>query len=188
MTKLEIEAKFKVEDLDSLRKKLLDLGLKSSGEEFYENIIFDYPDLRLKKDWIVFRLRKKGDKARITFKGKAENKGAASIREETEIKVSDFEKAKYIIRNLGFIESFVYEKKRENFKGKGFDVAIDKNPFIGIYCEIEADSEELFIDAMRKIGFDKEKIIKKNYRQVFEEYCKENNLDVKNMTFEEENG
>lgn len=186
MTKLEIEAKFKVRDLDSLKNKLLDLGLESSGEVFYENVIFDYPDLRFREKRITFRLRKKGDKCVITHKEPSGKESKLKIKKETEVEVDDFERTKHIINRLGYIDSFVYDKKREKFEGEGFEVVIDKNPFIGIYIEIEADTEEIFFDVMNKLGFKDDEIIKENYRQVFEKYCKEKRLDVKNMTFEEE--
>lgn len=185
MTHLEIEAKFKVEDIDRLKSRLLELGLKSSGEELQHSIVFDYPDGRFRKDWTVFRLRKNGDKGRITFKEPDEGK-LASVRKEIEIKVSDFENTKHIIRKLGFVESFVYEKFRENFFGEGFVISVDRNPFIGNYFEIEAGSEDRFMEVMKILGLNKEDVIKDNYRQVFEEYCRQKNINVNNMTFEEE--
>lgn len=39
---------------------------------------------------------------------------------------------------------------------------------------------------MKKLGFSENEVIKEDYRQVFEEYCEKHNLEIKNMTFEEE--
>ena len=186
MTHLEIEAKFKVDDLESLRKRLSDLGLNSSGEVFYENIVFDYPDRRFREKHITLRLRKKGDKSILTYKEPADKESKLKIRKETEIEVENFENMKHVINKLGLIDSFIYDKKREKFKGEGFVIEIDKNPFIGTYCEIEADTEEIFFDVMKRLEFEEKQIIKKNYREIFEKYCEEKGINAKNMTFEEE--
>lgn len=184
MTNKEIEVKFRVQDLDSVKSKLSSLGLNSDGEKLQKSIAFDNKILGVRDKNQLVRLREE-DKVILTFKDKKESHKDLAVREEIEVTFDDFDKMKLILERLGFEEFFIYEKYRETFKGDGFEIVIDRVPFIRYYMEIEANEEKIY-ELIKKLELDMKDSTTSNYRVIFEDFCKKNNLDIKNMTFEEE--
>jgi adenylate cyclase class 2 len=131
----EIEAKFAVARLDSIRQRLLDLAARLARPRLQEtNLRFDFPDGRLEQAGHVLRLRKNHD-ARLTFKAPGDN---PEQRLELEIGVDPPEMAQRLLEALGFGIFFVYEKYRETFLLDGTEVMLDELPF-GSFVEIEGD-------------------------------------------------
>jgi adenylate cyclase class IV len=67
MEKLEYEVKFFLSDRRSLRQDILDLGARSRGRFFEQNIRFEDPDKTLRSKKCLLRLRH-DHKTTLTFK------------------------------------------------------------------------------------------------------------------------
>ena len=107
---LEIEAKFWVPELETLRQRVLTAGgrlVSPRGLEHNER--FDTPDGRLRHGGEVLRLRQ--DRAStLTYKRAL---STPEIRSETEVQVDSLDAARSVLLGLGFVPIFVYEKYRQ---------------------------------------------------------------------------
>src|SRR5579864_7484404 len=115
----EVEIKFKIADLDALRKQLRALRFKlktSRTREF--NTLYDLPEGSLRRRGEILRLRRFGKAWKLTHK----SRGSAArhkSREEVETLLEDGKQMEKIIEALGYRPSFRYEKFREEwFSGK----------------------------------------------------------------------
>src|ERR1700730_1659725 len=98
----EIEVKFRVADLWTLRRKLRAAGFRLKTRRTREmNTLYDLPGAVLRKHKELLRLRQYGSEWRLTFKSKG-NIGRHSSREELETGVSDGKMMDAILRVLGY--------------------------------------------------------------------------------------
>ena len=134
----ERELKFKVEDQQALRARLVDLAAERimSGH-FEDNWIFDRDD-ELRGKECLLRLRVDGHGASLAFKGPATFDGAVKVRPEFESSVEDPEAIRELLEHLGYRVATRYQKKREEWRVGGIIVAIDNTP-IGAWVEFEGD-------------------------------------------------
>ena len=102
------------------------------------NTLYDLPGQKLRRKGELLRLRKYGDKWRLTHKAKVKL-GRHKSRGELETGVSDGEKMDAILRALGFAPAFVYEKFRAEWSDGEGHVVLDHTP-IGDIAEIEGKS------------------------------------------------
>ena len=165
----EIEIKLKVEGFNKYKNILLKNGFKIILKNTFErNLIFDTNNNELKNKKYLLRLRKEENKTILTFKKPINSiKDEYKKKEEIEVEVSDFEKAKTILFNLGFEIKFIYEKYREIYKKDNTLVMFDKTP-IGNYIEIEGEPDDIDKTAIL-LGFKKDDYINKTYRYLFSE-------------------
>src|SRR4051794_24054539 len=85
----EVEIKFRVEDLNALAKVLRSSGFKIKTKRTHEfNILFDFPDSKLRKSGEVLRVRQYGDRWTVTHKTKG-TAGRHKTRTELETEVAD---------------------------------------------------------------------------------------------------
>lgn len=173
----ETEIKLRVENLEKIKQILLNKGFKIEKQVFFErNYVFDTEENTLKSKNQLLRLRIEGKKYILTFKKPIiqEDKSEYKVREEIEIEVSDFDKAKLIIENLGYTIKFIYEKYREIYSKKDVHIMLDKTP-IGNFIEIEGNYSE--IDYVSNLlGFDKKDYINKTYGELFKKSGKKGNM------------
>ena len=88
-TPQEIEIKFLVPDLKALAKKLEELGFKRETPSTHEiNTLYDLPGQKLRRKGEILRLRKYGDKWKLTHKSKGKA-GRHKSRAESETAFSD---------------------------------------------------------------------------------------------------
>ncbi len=172
----EIEMKAELENPENLRNKLKKLGAKFLGKKRVVDIFFDFPDRKLEKRHNYLRLRKKGEKIILEFKGSREE-GKSKIREETRIEVEDFDNIVKILNLLGFIIIFKYEKNRETYHFEGAEIVIDELPKIGWFCEIEAKKENIIEEIAKKLEI--KNLNDRSYRYYIEKY----NKNIKELVF-----
>ncbi len=99
---LEIEVKFFLPDMASVRKIVEGLGAKSLGREFETNIRFEDEKHTFAGTGRLLRLRK-DSKAKLTFKSRsAQSDDQFKVRRELEVEVSDYSTMKLILESLGF--------------------------------------------------------------------------------------
>lgn len=183
MHPLEIEVKFYLPEIPSLRNRILALGARSRGRIFETNIVFDDENRSLRQAHRLLRLRSDGEN-RLTFKSPpSEPQGTDfKIRQETEVTVGDFGAMHRILTALGYVRETVYEKWRETFELHGAHLCIDTLPF-GRFLEIEAEGKTIR-DLAGRLGFAWEKRILLNYHALFELVKKRENLGFTDITFD----
>jgi adenylate cyclase, class 2 len=181
MEHLEIEVKFYLSDMDSIRDRILELGAVSMGRVFETNLRFDDADNRLIEKKSLLRLRR-DTKTILTFKSEPPFKNDQfKILKELEVEVSDFTTMKHILESLGFREEQVYEKWRETFRLNSANLCLDTMPY-GDFLEIEGQKEDIKELAYR-IGLKWQKRILLNYLAIFDVIKQKTNLPFYDVTF-----
>lgn len=164
----EIEAKMRVADHAALRDRLRAAGGRfvSRGEEL--NRFFDRPDESLRRAGCGLRVRQirtlEGEPtpATITYKGPLEP-GALKIRPECELVVADAEQAAKLLAQLGYRETFSFEKRRETWRLGDCTVELDELPLIGRFVEIEGPDGTVVEAARSRIGLASEPLERESY-------------------------
>src|ERR1700751_6136644 len=114
-TPQEVEIKFFVSDLKQLEDKLKRLGFHCETPSTHEhNTLYDLPGQKLRRKGELLRLREYGDKWKLTHKAKGVA-GKHKSRAELETPVSDGKQMDGILRGLGYLPTFVYEKFRSEW-------------------------------------------------------------------------
>jgi adenylate cyclase class 2 len=177
----EIEIKFRVPDLRTLRRKLTAAGFRLVTRRTHEmNTLYDLPGEVLRRRHELLRLRAYGSEWTLTHKS-GSKRARHSSRVELETGVTDGKKMDAILRALEYAPSFRYEKFRaELTDGKG-QVVVDETP-IGNFCEIEGPPR--WIDATaKKLGVNAGAYITINYATLFLEWKRETKSTAQEMTF-----
>ena len=112
---LEIEAKFKVDDPDALRRRLLDAGAKPAGKMLEHNTYFDLPGGQLRRSDRGLRIRVneslEGETWTVlTHKG-PRRPGELKVRTETEVGVDSLEAAAAVLESLGYERVLAFQKR-----------------------------------------------------------------------------
>jgi len=182
MDSLEIEVKFFLPDLNTVRENIIKLGARSLGRFFEVNIRFEDRDKSLLKKNALLRLRK-DKRVTLTYKSEPELDDLNfKIFRELEVEVSDFYVMESILKSLGFCAEQVYEKWRETLIAEDTHFCLDTMPF-GTFLEIEGNRENI-PDMARKLGLKWEDRILFNYLKIFEVLKKQENLNFSDVTFE----
>ena len=164
---MEIEIKFKIYDLKFLRQKLVSIKAKRISKKRERDFYFDTADKILSKREILCRLRKIDTSGLLTIKGKKKQAKYFKIKEEVEIEINSFQKAKACLGILGFKVTGGKEKVRETYLYKSTKICIDALPSIGSFLEIEGTKKNI-IEISKKLGFDYKKGITKSYDTLLE--------------------
>jgi adenylate cyclase, class 2 len=177
----EIEIKFAVRDLRTLRRRLRQAGFREITRRTHEiNTLYDLPRQPLRKRGELLRLRKYGKEWLLTHKAKGKS-GRHKTRVETETKVSDGAKMEGILRALGYRPLFRYEKFRAEWADPRGHVVLDETP-IGNFGEIEGPPR--WIDrTARKLGLRPEDYITDTYAGLFFAWKKRTRSRANEMTF-----
>lgn len=182
-TPQEVEIKFYVSDSKALERKLAALGFRCETPSTHEvNTLYDLPGQKLRRKGELLRLRKYGDKWKLTHKAKGKP-GKHKSRGELETDVSDGRAMDALLRALGFVPSFVYEKFRSEWSDHQGNVVVDHTP-IGDIAEIEGKSR--WIDrTARALGVSSQQYVTKSYAELFFEWKRKTKCKAENMTFRE---
>jgi adenylate cyclase, class 2 len=177
----EIEIKFRVENLQALKRKLRKAGFRLVTRRTHEtNTLYDLPGQRLRKRGELLRLRQYGSKWTLTHKAKG-RAGRHKIRVENETQVTDGVKMNIILGALGFAPTFRYEKFRAEWSdGKGH-VVVDETP-IGNFGEIEGAAR--WIDqTARHLRVPSDSYITETYASLFFLWKRRTRSSAREMTF-----
>jgi len=190
--KREIEVKLRVEDLPGLRRKLRALGAWVGKRLFESNQLFDTPDKQLRRCDELLRVRVSGGACLVTFKGpslRGMTGGTRKykVREETEFPVSGRKQASEIIRAMGLVESFRYEKYRTEIRLPGASrvhICLDQTP-IGAFLEIEGPPRSIDA-AARRLGYGPSDYVTMSYLALWAAHCRRHGLPVGHFLFRKE--
>jgi predicted adenylyl cyclase CyaB len=162
---VEIEVKIRVDEIKNLAEKILELGAKLEKERFFEeNTLFDFPSKTLYKKRQALRLRRMNKKSFLTFKGPPKKSRKFKIREEYESEVKNEKQLRKILKSLGFIPVFNYEKHRTVYRRKGLKISLDETS-IGNFVELEGEREKI-VKFASALGISKKEFIKLDYIQL----------------------
>jgi adenylate cyclase, class 2 len=179
----EVEIKFFVPDLGAIEGKLRESGFRQETPSTYEvNTLYDLPGQKLRRKGELLRLRDYGDKWRLTHKGKVK-RGRHKSRGELETGVADGRHMDAILRALGFMPWFVYQKFRAEWSDGEGHVVLDHTP-IGDLAEIEGRPS--WIDHVaRGLAVRPTDYITKSYVELFLDWKRNTGSKAENMTFRE---
>ncbi len=182
----EVEVKLFVKDFDAIAEKIVKQGGKLSGERVYErNIRYEDPASSLTPAARVLRLRQ-DTRARLTYKepndDSSDGSGKVSSRTELEVTVSDFETTDLILKKLGFVPSWLYEKYRTTYDFMDCEVTLDEMPF-GHFVEVEGEAEDIE-RALSALGLEDHPRIMRSYSELFISLKQKMNLPFQDLTFD----
>jgi len=185
----ETEIKLRVSNPRAIKRRLATLGFAAIEPRHFErNLLFDFPDLRLRQARSVLRLRFEGTRCLVTFKGAPLESRSYKIRREIETEVEDGLRMKEVFASLGLHEVFRYEKYRTtyapSFQRKSSPsglVVYDETP-IGNFLELEGPKR--WIDAVAKrLGYIRKEYITATYGRLYAAKCAEEGKPPGNMVF-----
>ncbi len=181
---IETEIKLSVADPAAGCAMLAEAGFSVSKLRVFEsNTLYDTPEKRLRDGGAALRIRRSGSDAILTYKGRPEP-AKYKIREEIEVEVSDAGSMSEIVRRLGFVPVFRYDKYRTEYRqALGGTACLDETP-IGAFIELEGDPE--WIDsAARLLGFAPEAGITVSYSRLYRRWCEARGIESSEMVFPE---
>ncbi|TWI71773.1 adenylate cyclase class 2 [Desulfobotulus alkaliphilus] len=179
---LEIEVKFYISEPLEFRNRILSKNAISEGRILEKNILLDTPDLQLRKNGVLLRLRQT-DKCTLTVKSipRSGQDGEFKVLEETETGIEDFDAAEKAFATLGFIHKTAYEKFRETFQLKGVEICLDELPF-GYFVELEGEKAAIR-EVADILGLQWDQRITLSYRSLFERLAQHHGYGFSDMTF-----
>jgi len=134
---MENEIKVRIPDPKAFRSKLLSLGAEIRRERHPEsNVLFDFPDGRLRETGCALRLRLARRRVYLTFKGPAGKERRFKAREEFETEVRGLREARRILQRLGLRPVFRYAKLRTDLRLDKVTVSLDETA-LGYFVELE---------------------------------------------------
>lgn len=148
----EIECRFLEIDKNSLVNKLKALGAKDCGEVMMEETIIYDPEFKWRDEQRFLRLRKQGDKIKLTYKEHQQHTVDGTY--EIELTIDDYKKAELLFEKIGLVAYRHQQKYRHTFVLDGVIFDIDTWPKIPSYVEIEGESEESLKKAAEAVGYD----------------------------------
>jgi adenylate cyclase class 2 len=196
---IEVEIKVKISDPNLMRKKFKENNGIYKLSLDHEDTYFNMPEgsrdfkqtdeaLRLRKS--VEFLKENTSKPQkinyyITYKGKKIDK-TTKTREEIEIKISEIEAMKMLLKLLGFQEVFTVVKKRELYdfmlNDTKVEALIDYIPILEQhFVEVELitesinnveKSKDILFEFLNKLGIKKQESIRKSYLELISDKLK----------------
>ncbi len=187
--KIEIEAKIKVDSLDSIAVKLDSLRAQLVSHQHHLDSYFVDAGRTLTRTDRGLRLRQltvnNTTTVILTYKGPRENTKFKS-RKEIEVAVDDFASMATLLEALGFTKRLAFEKKRDLYHLADCEVCLDQLPLLGSYIEIEGPSEEAIDDTLNKLGLSGSDHISWGYSRLMRDEIVEQGLDKQDILFADE--
>ena len=152
---LEIEAKYRLRDVQALRRRLAELGAEPLGAVTEDNTFYDTAGGDLARGHCGLRIRvlsgPGAGRAIMTYKG-PRRPGPLKTRQEEQMPLDDPEAAQRILSSLGYRPTLHFQKRRESYRLGPARVELDELPELGFFTEIEADDEAAVYEAARRLG------------------------------------
>jgi len=179
----EIEVKILDIAREAVEARLKDAGARLVFDGEIDAMFFDFPDGSIAAARDLLRLRREGDRVKLTYKGYVEGNpndetrmtnvvsgdtipncgssghvpGHAKVRREFETEVSDFETMRTILERLGLHPVRTVTKHRTTYELPGVRFALDRHTgelaYIPEFIEIEVDDRETLEHYTQLLGF-----------------------------------
>lgn len=181
-TSHEEEIKIPVSNLETLRRRLVEVGgALEQAMQRERNVLLDTDRAALTDNGRALRLRTWAGRAMLTFKGPVTYDGPVKIREELETAVGDVDCLEAILGRLGLRPWIRYEKDRESWRLGPALVTLDHTP-MGDFVEVEGPREEIGALA-EKLGLDVGSAVRESYVSLWQSYRRVHGLG-RDMVFE----
>jgi adenylate cyclase class 2 len=165
---LEIEIKFRVADLERVRRDLLEMGAVVIRERHREdNRLYDFPTGTLRANRQALRLRTAGKKTVLTFKGTPEKSRRFKVRREYETEMRDAAALRKILKALGLSPVFRYAKQRTVLRWGRVTICLDELA-IGNFVELEGERQHI-VKLAKRMNVPSGDWLKKDYIQMLVE-------------------
>jgi adenylate cyclase, class 2 len=142
---IEVEVKAKINDFNSMKEKLNEIGAEKTHIEHQEDIYFNSPVRDFAKSDEALRIRKVSCdgpfETFITYKGPKIDENSKT-RKEIEVKIEDPYKVSEIFKYLNFTKTANVVKDRTIYKLDQYIISLDDVVGLEPYMEIEIDLEE----------------------------------------------
>jgi adenylate cyclase class 2 len=151
---LEIEVKSKVESLEEIETRIIEMGGVFWKKVLEEDIYFNHPSRDFSTSDEALRMRKVEGKYYLTYKGPKIDK-LTKTREELNVEVDDWDGAIRILGALGFVEVLPIKKMRRYFTLRDFEVMLDEVEGLGSFVEVEKKGDynpKELIDFLEGLG------------------------------------
>jgi adenylate cyclase class 2 len=177
----EVEIKFRITRPSAVGDALQSAGFERVTPSTREiNTLYDLPGQKLRKRGELLRLRRYGKEWILTYKAKGKA-GRHKSRIELEARVEKGEKMDAILRALGYIPTFRYEKYRAEWGDGSGHVVVDRTP-IGWFGEVEGPPQ--WIDRTAKtLGIARTDYITETYAGLFFAWKRGTHSPATEMTF-----
>jgi adenylate cyclase class 2 len=198
-THREIEIKLRIIDLSQIIARLKSLGATSPGRVFEQNTLFDAPDSHLRNSGRLLRVRIESSAPKhgltggptrtiLTSKAPVPANGPARMqrfKEKLERELISNSKRDWVavLRPLGFLPGFRYEKYRTSFHLPGLHMDLDETP-VGIFLELEGEAAKID-QVARKFGFSERDYLSATYWDLYADDCRRRGHSITNMLFDE---
>ncbi len=166
MNTQEIECRFLEIDKVALIKKLREFGAEEKPEQMIEETVIYDKELKWRDEQKYVRLRKVGDKTKLTFKDQKIQTVDGTF--EIEFEIEDYKKAELFFEKIGLLPFRHQQKLRHTFHLDNVTVDIDTWPMIPTYVELEGESEADLKLVAEKLELDWQKADFHNARWVIE--------------------
>ncbi len=159
---LEIEVKVPAEDLAAVRARLLGLGAVVLQERHLEeNTLYDFRSGDLVRRKEALRLRTRGRKTELTYKGAPHRSRRFKIRREFETEVRKAGQVRKILKALGLVPVFSYAKHRAVLKLDRVRLCLDETA-AGNFLELEGERNRITA-LLKKLSIPARMMMKKDY-------------------------
>jgi len=170
---IEVEAKIKITNPRKFRNKISSIGKFVKKEKKID----DYYTLETLKKYPTksLRIRKREKGYEINFKQQLSYVKGVHAKKESEFTASNLNNFLELIKDFGFKKWLRKEKISESYEiNKNFHIELNKVKHLGWFLEIEyltnkqniKNSRKKILKVIKKLGLDKEKIIKEGYTKM----------------------
>lgn len=162
----EIEVKFKIDEKDQIKEKLIGLGVSLS--EPYKQTTYGFFSVDSIERGIFPRIRDEKNNIVLTVKVKPKKETNYFERMEYSMKIGNAKEGEDILRVLGFDDIRVFEKIRQESELLNTKIVLDELYF-GNFIEIEGEKEDIE-NVIIKLGLDNKERITKAYLALEDDY------------------
>ncbi len=166
----ETEVKLRApEGAASAKARIEALGARiKTPRELESDTLYDTSALSLREGDQILRVRMRGERCTLTYKGPAERSTYKS-REELESDLENPAAFLKILTSLGYAPVFRYEKYRTTYTDGSGLITLDETP-IGDFLELEGEGS--WIDEVAaKLGHSAADYVTSSYARLYREYC-----------------
>jgi adenylate cyclase, class 2 len=184
----ETEVKLRIGTARAMRASLAPLGFTQiHARAFEDNVLYDTPDRVLRRTRCLIRIRRYGRDWTLTYKGTPDPDRHFKSRLELESSLDNPEAMQGILKSLGMVPVFRYQKYRTEYAISGargkirLEVALDETP-VGNFVELEGSRREIDRIA-RQLGFRRSDYITASYGALYMEACAGQRQPATDMVF-----
>ncbi len=167
----EIEAKLKVDSLETVEQRLRVCGASVVREAVQTDTYFDTPEGKLTRSDECLRLRREeiGQRERLVlaYKG-AKQPDDYKKRTEIELEVSAAGPTEMLLAALGYRRALAFDKRRRLWRLGGCEVALDQLPLVGTFVEIEGPDSSTISRVQERLELSNVPHVKDSYASLID--------------------